>query len=64
MRSQRIINWRENWNKLYAQTSEGKKTYLEADFEIPNIEIDFATIQMRLVAIFNLSTYGAKTDFV
>ena len=54
----------KNWNKLYARTSEGKKTYLEADFETPNIKIAFATIQMRLVASFNLSTCGAKTDFI
>ena len=69
-----IPNWYEesknsesglkNWNKLYARTSEGKKTYLAADFEAPNIELDFVTIQMRLVASFNLSTCGAKTEFV
>ena len=41
-----------------------KKTYLEADFETSNIELAFATIQMRLVASFNLSTCGAKTEFV
>ena len=54
----------KNWNKLYARTSEGKKTYLEADFKTPNIAQAFATIQMRLVASFNLSTRGAKTEFV
>ena len=69
-----IPNWYEesknsktgvkNWNKLYARTSECKKTYLENDFETPTIEFYFATIQMRLVANFNLSTCGAKMDFV
>ena len=54
----------KNWNKLCRQISEGKKTYLEADFEVSNIELAFATIQMRLVASFNLSTCGAKTEFV
>ena len=39
-------------------------TYLEANFETPNIELAFATIQMRLVASFNLSTRKTKTDFV
>ena len=34
----------KNLNKLYARTSEGKKTYLEADFEVSNIELASATI--------------------
>ena len=34
----------KNWNKLCSRTSEGKKTYLEADFEVPNIELAFTTI--------------------
>lgn len=34
----------KNWNKLCSWTSEGKKTYLEADFEVPNIEQASATI--------------------
>ena len=34
----------KNWNKLCSRTSEGKKTYLEADFEVPNIEIVSVTI--------------------
>ena len=34
----------KNWNKLYARTSEGKKTYLESDFEVSNIELASATI--------------------
>ena len=49
-----IPNWYEesknsktglkNWNKLCSRTSEGKKTYLEADFEVPKIELASATI--------------------
>ncbi len=54
----------KNQNKLCPRISEGKKTYLEADFEVSNIELASTIIQMRLVAIFNLSTHGAKTDFV
>ena len=34
----------KNWNKLCLWTSEGKKTYLEADFEVSNIELASATI--------------------
>ena len=34
----------KNWNKLCSRTSEGKKTYLEADFEVSNIELASATI--------------------
>ena len=34
----------KNWNKLCSRTSEGKKTYLEADFEVTNIEQASATI--------------------
>ena len=34
----------KNWNKLCSWTSEGKKTYLEADFEVSNIEQVYATI--------------------
>ena len=37
-------NWRENWNKLCSWTSESKRTYLEADFEVPNSELTSATI--------------------
>ena len=49
-----ILSWYEesknsktglkNWNKLCSRTSEDKKTYLEADFEVPNIEQASATI--------------------
>ena len=34
----------KKWNKLYSRTSEGKKTYLEVDFEVSNIELASATI--------------------
>ena len=34
----------KNWNTLYARTSEGKKPYLKADFEVSNIELASATI--------------------
>ena len=34
----------KNWNKLCSWTSEGKKTYLEANFEVPNIEHAYVTI--------------------
>ena len=34
----------KNWNKLCLRTSEGKKTYLEDDFEVSNIELVSATI--------------------
>ena len=34
----------KNWNKLCSRTSEGKNTYLEADFEVLNIELTSATI--------------------
>ena len=34
----------KNWNKLCSWTSEGKKTYLEDDFEVSNIELVSATI--------------------
>ena len=54
----------KNYDKLCSWTSEGKKSYLEADFEVTNIEQAFATTQMRLIDSFNLSTHGAKTDFV
>ena len=49
-----ILNWYKesknfktglkNWNKLCSRTSEGKKTYLEDDFEVSNIELVSATI--------------------
>ena len=49
-----IPNWYEesknsetglkNWNKLCPRISEGKKTYLEDDFEVSNIELVSATI--------------------
>ena len=34
----------KNWNKLCSWTSEGKNIYLDADFEVPNIELAYATI--------------------
>ena len=34
----------KNQNNLCLRTSEGKKTYLEADFEVSNIELASATI--------------------
>ena len=34
----------KNWNKLCPRTSEGKKTYLEDDFEVSNIEQFSSTI--------------------
>ena len=34
----------KNWNKLCSRTSEGKKTYSEADFEVSNIELASETI--------------------
>ena len=34
----------KNWNKLCPRTSEGKKTYLEIDFEVSNIEQASVTI--------------------
>ena len=34
----------KNWNKLCPRTSEGKKTYLENDFEVSNIELVSAAI--------------------
>ena len=49
-----IPNWYEesknsktglkNWNKLCPRTSEGKKTYLEDDYVVSNIELVSATI--------------------
>ena len=34
----------KNWYKLSPRTSEGKKTYLEDDFVLPDIELVSASI--------------------
>ena len=54
----------KNFGKLRSRTSEAKKSYLEAEFEMTIMNIAFKTIQMRLVDSLNLSTRGAKTNFV
>ena len=63
MRSQKILKLAKLELAMFVNFG-GKKTYLEANFEVPSIELASATIWMRLVARFHLSTRGAKTDFV